>query len=394
MADTGDDDTKDRLADTNMENYGGEEHRAKQKAIAQKMEEWRGAGAEIGIEVWRIEKFKVIRQPEDTYGDFFNGDSYIVLNTYKPDPNKEMLAYNVHFWLGENTSQDEAGAAAIKTVELDDCLGDLPVQYREVQGHERKLFSDMFPSMSILEGGVDSGFRHVEPETYEPRLFHVAGKPKKMRVDQVPLNLDSLNNCDAFVLDAGDVLFQFRPPHASPWEKQASNKFVNDLSSSRHGKVKDKHIVNLGDKAPFVADFWAYFGGEEPADLPETPARLAKKDEEEEVQSHHVNKMFHITDENGELEINEVGSGVLDRGILAQEDDDVLIIDVGRVVFCWIGASANSEELKHAMVHAMQYLTKTGRPAWTPIERVCSGKEPAHFWKAFGVEHVDASILG
>merc|ERR1711879_324495 len=178
-------------------------------------------------------------------------------------------------------------------------------------------------------------------------------------------------------MGTGDVLYQFRPPAASPWEKQASNKFCNDLDSARHGKVKSKPVINMGDSGSDVDAFWGYFGGAEPSELPDTPARLAKKEEEEEVQSHHVNKMFHITDEDGQLEINEVGSGVLDRNKLAEEDDDVLIIDVGRVVFCWIGKTANSEELKHAMVHAMQYLQKTGRPAWTPIERVCSGKEPA-----------------
>lgn len=42
------------------------------------------------------------------------------MQTYKKTPDAEALSYDLHFWLGENTSQDEAGTAAYKTVELDD----------------------------------------------------------------------------------------------------------------------------------------------------------------------------------------------------------------------------------------------------------------------------------
>jgi gelsolin len=104
--------------------------------------EWSGAGEKEGIEIWRSENLGIKRWPADDTGKFFDGDSYIgearplflvislclfltlipcgapgaslasggsVLNTYKRE---DKILYNVHFWLGANTSQDEAGVAA------------------------------------------------------------------------------------------------------------------------------------------------------------------------------------------------------------------------------------------------------------------------------------------
>jgi len=390
-----DEETKKRLADTNLENYGGADHRAKQKAIAEKQAEWDGAGDNVGVQVWRINKFKVDHVDTEDYGSFYSGDSYIVLNTYLEEGGEEKL-HNVHFWLGESTSTDEAGAAAIKTVELDDRLGDLPVQYREVQGHETKSFLGLFPSINILDGGHESGFRHVTPEEYEHRLIHVSGRnKKKMKAKQVPLNVENLNSTDCFLLDAGTELFQFHPPGCNVWEKQACLGKVLEIEEQRKGKVKNKYLIDWTDGAPEGPDqekFWAHFDGGKPDELPEKSEYQLKKKAEENAFKSHVNKMFHVTNESGEMSIEEVQSGVLNRETLEQEQDDALIIDVGRIIFVWIGATANREESKTAMTSAQQYMSESGRPMWTPVTRVFSGKEPANFWKAFGCERCPKDI--
>ena len=73
--------------------------------------------------------------------------------------------------------QDEAGTAAIKTVELDAALGGRAVQYREVQGHETEKFLSYFkPWIIPQEGGVASGFKHAEAEEHKTRLFVCKGK--------------------------------------------------------------------------------------------------------------------------------------------------------------------------------------------------------------------------
>ncbi|CAG0918118.1 unnamed protein product, partial [Notodromas monacha] len=139
-----------------------------------------GVGHEAGLKVWRVENFELV--PFDKVGQFYTGDSYVVLHTKE---NNGSFSWDIHFWLGNETSQDEMGTAAIKAVELDDVLGGVPVQYREVQGAESSKFLSYFKKgIRYLPGGIKSGFTHVDPDAFEKRLFHVKGR-RNVRVKQV-----------------------------------------------------------------------------------------------------------------------------------------------------------------------------------------------------------------
>ena len=95
---------------------------------------------------------------------------YLVLNTYKKNEQSNKLEADLHFWQGQDSSQDERGASAYRTVELDDYLGGTPVQHREVQGHESAKFLSYFPKgMQLLEGGIESGFNKVDRDAYKVR---------------------------------------------------------------------------------------------------------------------------------------------------------------------------------------------------------------------------------
>merc|ERR1712113_209421 len=133
---------------------------------------------------------------------------------------------------------------------------------------------------------------------------------------------------DAFLLDCGDKLYQFRPPKCSVWEKQASNKLANEIADSRHGKCAKISPLDFDDSNPDADAFWGFFGGK-PDSLPEESPFALQKKKEEEGFAEHVNKIFHVTDEDGSMSCKEVQSGKLDKSILKEEDDDVLIIDVG-----------------------------------------------------------------
>jgi hypothetical protein len=81
--------------------------------------------------------------------------------------------------------QDEAGTAAIKTVELDTILGGRAIQHRELQGYESDKFLSYFkPCIIPMEGGFASGFKKPEEEKFETRLYICKGK-RGIRVKQV-----------------------------------------------------------------------------------------------------------------------------------------------------------------------------------------------------------------
>lgn len=360
------------VADSNIALLGSDLEKQVKKAAAETETAWKNAGKAVGLQIWRIEKFKVVSWPKEQHGSFFSGDSYICLNTYKKKDSDKLL-FNVHFWLGKHTSQDEAGTAAYKTVELDDLLGGDPIQYREVQEHESDEFLKLFPKgIKLMEGGVDSGFKHVEPEKYNPRLLHLKGS-KKVRCTQVDLKRDSLNSGDVFILDQGLTIYQFNGKKAGPMEKQKGAQIARSIKDER--KALPKLIVlEEGEKGEDAVAFWKFLGGEGPIKT----AEEGGSDAEAEKEMSKIRKLFRLSDETGKMEFTLVAEGnAIKKSQL--ESKDVFIFDAGSDVYAWVGKGASKDEKKQALGQAQNYLTKYKRPAWLPIVRVLEGMEAETF---------------
>jgi len=366
-----------KVSDSNIALLGSDLDKKVKLAAAQTEKAWSEAGKAVGLQIWRIEKFHVVSWPKDQYGHFFDGDSYIVLRTYKKDPAGAKLSWNVHFWLGKYTTQDEAGTAAYKTVELDDFLGGEPVQYREVQEHESDEFLKIFNNtLVIMSGGVESGFKHVEPEKYRPRLLHLKGQ-KKVRVTEVDLTHKSLNSGDVFVLDAGLKIFQWNGKKAGPMEKQKGASMGRALREERKARP-ELFVCEEGEKGPDAVEFWKLLGGEGPV----KSAEEGGSDTDAEKEGAKIRKLFQLSDATGKMEFKLIAEGLaIKRTQLIS--DDVMIFDAGNEVYAWIGKGASKEEKKQALGFAQDYLTKYNRPAYLPISRVLEGGEnetfEAHF---------------
>jgi len=338
--------------------------------------QWKDAGSKVGLEIWRIEKFQVVLQPKEKYGAFFSGDSYIVLNTFKR-PGRETLEWDVHFWLGKETSQDEMGVAAYKTVELDDYLGGGPIQHREVQGHESELFQSYFPKgIRIMAGGIETGFNKVKPKEYKPRLLQVKGR-KRVRLVEVPLDAKSVNSGDVFILDLGLLILQFNGKDSRIFERNKATEICRALDDER-GSVPEVVVFDEFTKPEEWPKEWVDRLGKGPYATAEQGG-----DDLEFEKAATGRTLFRLSNASGKMEMTKVAEGAaVKREML--DKDDVFIVDFGNEIFTWVGTGASRDERKHGMQYAMDYLKKNGRDEATPITVTLQGHESDYFWGLYG----------
>lgn len=347
--------------DSNMALFGSDTDKKVKKESAETEVAWKNAGSKVGVQVWRIVKFKVTHWDKEQYGEFYNGDSYIVLNTYK-EKEGDALLYDVHFWIGKYSTQDEYGTAAYKTVELDTLLDDKPIQHREVQGHETSKFRSYFPTFTLLKGGADTGFRRVLPEAYVPRLFHVQKLSKgKISCTQISTKRGNLKSTDVFIIDNGNKIYQYNGDSCSHDEKFKAAQEIARLKGQR-GKCRVESL-------------------DESATAEDHPALMLLKDGESKKKGESAKgerKMFRVSDDDGSLDMEDVDG--FSKDLL--NSDDVFIINTGEHVFCWVGARASIDERKNGLSYASNYLNKTETP-YLPISVVAEGKENDEFNAAF-----------
>jgi len=252
-----------KLEDSNMWKVGSAEDKAHRKEVASKEPAWEGAGKEAGIKVWRVEHFTLVPVVEDV-GKFHKGDSYIVLHTEKGEG--DVFIHHIYFWLGAETSTDEQGTAAYKTVELDDFMDGEPTEHREVQGSESAEFKALFPNLEYLDGGVDSGFKHVVPGegVHDTKMYQARRTKGHVTIIGCPVKMQSLEGPtgfigDSFVLDAPEKIYLYHGPdgnQSNAFEKNRAGMHAEHLESKREGRAKVTDEID--------DEFWKLLGGSKP----------------------------------------------------------------------------------------------------------------------------------
>ncbi|ONL98218.1 Villin-2 [Zea mays] len=329
---------------------------------------FQGAGHKPGTEIWRIEDFKPVALPKSDYGKFYCGDSYIVLQTTCKGG---AFIFDIHFWIGKDSSQDEAGTAAIKTVELDSMLGGRAVQHREPQCYESDKFLSYFkPCIIPMEGGFASGFKKPEVDKFETRLYICKGK-RAIRVKEVPFSRSSLNHDDVFILDTENKIYQFNGANSNIQERAKALEVIQHLKEEYHDGVCAVAIVDDGklQAESDSGEFWVLFGGFAPI------GKKAISDDDVVLETTSP-KLFSIS--NGQLKLEDA---VLTKSIL--ENTKCFLLDCGAELFVWVGRVTQVEDRKAASAAVEKYIIKENRPKTTRITQVIQGYENHTFKSKF-----------
>ncbi|KAI3802222.1 hypothetical protein L1987_30352 [Smallanthus sonchifolius] len=327
---------------------------------------FQGVGSRPGLEIWRIENFKPVPLPKSDYSRFYSGDSYT-----SGRAGAGGYSYDIHFWLGKDTSQDEAGVAAIKTVELDAILGGRAVQHRELQNHESDKFISYFkPCIIPLEGGVASGFKKPEEEEFETRLYTCKGK-RVVHLKQVPFSRSVLNHDDVFILDTKDKIFQFNGANSNIQERAKALEVVQFLKDTYHKGTCNVAIVDDGKLQADgdSGEFWVIFGGFAP---------IGKKvmNDDDVVPDKTPGKLYSIAGGQVKDQIEEYSKSSF-------ESDKCYLMDCGVEVFVWVGRATQVDDRKAATQAAEEFLTSNNRPKATLVTRLIQGYETHSFKSNF-----------
>uniref|UniRef100_A0A7I4Z1A8 Gelsolin repeat protein n=1 Tax=Haemonchus contortus TaxID=6289 RepID=A0A7I4Z1A8_HAECO len=334
-------------------------------------------GKKPGLDIWRIKEFRLEEVPKNEYGQFYTGDTYIVMHT-------KWNSWDIHFWIGSEASLDEIGTAAMKAVEIDQALDGMPVQYREVQNHESGLFLSHFPNgIRYLSGGYDSGFHKIEDmfANWKPKLFHCKGK-RNVRCTQVVFKKESLNLGDVFLLDLGREIYVWMPPESGRLERIRGMARAKNIAN--HERVGQAKVHVLDSDWDTDETFWSHFGG---LDAVKTIAKAKNDDEGYWKRTTEKVTLYRVSDASGAMKVTKVAQGEIKRSQLDSKDAFILDAIVGGV-FVWIGKDCTMDERAQAMVMGSKYLKEKNLPTYTSVVRVLESAEPQSFIQWFG-EWVD-----
>eukprot|EP00727_Mastigamoeba_balamuthi_P006658 m51a1_g2612 putative villin headpiece domain containing protein (1566) ;mRNA; f:504052-510269 len=319
------------------------------------------------VRIWRVEEFKRVPVDESTYGEFYSGESYVILYSYIW---KNKDCYLIYFWQGRTGTILGKGTSALLTIELDDRMKRnvaMSKEVRVVQGKEPRHFLTVFRGKMVTHIGKDPRSAGASPSAgSRPStvLYDIRGTDEALtRANQTTCAAAALNSTAAFVLVSKSKCFVWKGRFSNDFETRFASDIVTKTS------LKRDEVVEVAEGSE-TDEFWSELGGK---------SRYPSA----EWKSRNDPRLFQCSVASGSFAIEEVLS-------FSQDDlirDDVFILDAVSSVYVWMGSKSHPAEQRFAMQSATEYMTHAAavdqRPNSTPLLRVFEKQEPFVFTTHF-----------
>uniref|UniRef100_A0A8D3C9Q9 Scinderin like a n=1 Tax=Scophthalmus maximus TaxID=52904 RepID=A0A8D3C9Q9_SCOMX len=317
------------------------------------------AGKSPGLQVWRVEKMDLKPVPREFYGEFYTGDSYILLYTTSTP------SYNVHTWIGEKSSLDEKAAAPIFMIQLDDFLNGKPVQYTEFQNDESVTFMSYFKAgIQYKQGGVSTGLKHAQSVEVK-RLLHLKGR-SSVRATEVDMSWGSFNQGDCFIIDLGENIFIWAGSKSNPFERLKSIDLAIEIRNNERAGKAVIHHIDEGSEPDVLL-------GPMPNIPPGTSDKLPDK-------KNIPPTLYLISDAAGSMKTTKMADKPpFQQDALSNSDCYILDNAGDRKIFVWKGKDANPDERKAALTAANKFIKDKNYSPKTKVQIMPSGAENALF---------------
>ncbi|XP_025422074.1 supervillin isoform X2 [Sipha flava] len=200
----------------------------------------------ISVTVWHVQEFDSTEMGPKSVGHFHSGDSYIIRWMYNVSiqgrelsglPSRRMVTSGRNrcaywYWHGRNATQNDQGAAALLTVQLDTEQGP---QLRIDQGHEPPAFWNLFKGKAIV-------YREKRNQTINTwRLFMVKGSNEdEVHLSEVLCSTTQLRSQTSFILlnsENGTVIV---------WHGHGSTDIIKKLSMKVANHLSELDSTELG----------------------------------------------------------------------------------------------------------------------------------------------------
>eukprot|EP00105_Crassostrea_gigas_P036050 XP_019920198.1 PREDICTED: uncharacterized protein LOC105321680 isoform X13 [Crassostrea gigas] len=382
----------------------------------------------LGVTVWHVLEYEHYKMPDPSFGQFHDGDTYVVRWQYmitskgmnlkgtqsrKSLVGRERCAY--FFWQGKNSTINEKGASALMTVELDEERGP---QVRVAEGKEMPCFLNLFKGRMITHIGK----REDEATNTQGawRCYCVRGEyENETCLIEIPMGADRLRSRASF------IMLNVKSGLMFVWHGCKSPPHCREMASKAAERLKDKCPLEVGVKEGIYILITEM---EEGSEKPELWSALGVKANTRSLYCSHMTdptpydytlRVFHMTSVSGNFDVHEILNPsrspdlstpfpVLQADLYNVSQPGLFLVDDDNIVYLWHGwwkeadaevenvhtgsaKSRFSADRKCAIETALHYCKEKNPESPPKAVAVYAGLEPLDFTNLFPYWDVDES---